>query len=87
MTKAKNEVESKRAELAAKDKQLEELAEKILAKLPKQFRLSDEDLDIPVGATYAIKVEDGASIDPQEHAFQNLQLLTFPTVLTIKSLQ
>lgn len=64
VTKAKNEVESKRAELTAKDKQLEELAEKIIAKLPKQFKLSDEDLDIPVGATYAIKVEDAASIDP-----------------------
>ena len=71
MTKAKNEVESKRAELAAKDKQLEELAEKIVAKLPKQFRLSDEDLDIPVGAIHAIKVEDGASIDPSRTRISN----------------
>jgi Pilus formation protein N terminal region len=65
VTKAKNELESSKVELAARDKQLEKLVdEKIKARLPNQLRLADEDVDIPVGTTYALKVEDGNSVDP-----------------------
>ena len=65
VTKAKNELESSRVELATRDKQIEKLVdEKIKAKLPNQLRLADEDIDIPIGTTYALKVEDGGSVDP-----------------------
>ena len=44
-------------ELATRDKQIEKLVdEKIKAKLTNQLRLADEDIDIPIGTTYALKV-------------------------------
>src|SRR5439155_6613670 len=65
VTQAKNDLQSSRVELAARDKQLEKLVEeKIKEKLPKQLRLSDEDIEIPIGTSVNIQIEDGASIDP-----------------------
>ncbi|GEM_PF-2861466 len=64
VTKAKNELESTKSDLATRDKQIEKLVDEIRAKLPKQFRLSAEDLDIPKNTSQAIKVEDGFSVDP-----------------------
>jgi len=65
VTQAKNDLQSSRVELAARDKQLEKLVEeKIKEKLPKQLRLSDEDIEIPIGTSVNIQVEDGASVDP-----------------------
>ena len=64
VTKAKNELESSRVELATRDKQIEKIVEeKIKEKLPKQLRLSDEDVEIPIGTTVNVQVEDGASVD------------------------
>lgn len=75
VTKAKNELESTKSDLATRDKQIEKLADEIRAKLPKQFRLSDEDLDIPVGTSQAVKVEDGFSIDPAKTSMTNLSIV------------
>ena len=65
VTKSKNELESSRVELATRDKQIEKLVEeKIKEKLPKQLRLSDEDVEIPIGTSVNIQVEDGGKVDP-----------------------
>ena len=76
VTKAKNELESSRVELAARDKQIEKLVEeKIKEKLPKQLRLSDEDIEIPIGTSVNIQVEDGASVDPARTTISKPSLL------------
>jgi hypothetical protein len=76
VTKAKNELESSRVELATRDKQIEKLVdEKIKEKLPKQLRLSDEDVEIPIGTSVNIQVEDGASVDPARTTISKPSLL------------
>ena len=76
VTKAKNDLESSRVELATRDKQIEKLVEeKIKEKLPKQLRLSDEDIEIPIGTSVNIQVEDGANIDPARTTISKPSLL------------
>lgn len=64
VTKAKNDLESTRVELAARDKQIDEIVKRIKENLPKPLGLSEENIDIPLGTSHSVKVEDGASIDP-----------------------
>ena len=56
VTKAKMTLNLQRLKLAARDKQLENLSMKNQGKLPKQLRLSGEDIDIAVGESIDVLV-------------------------------
>jgi hypothetical protein len=64
VNEARNDLENVRVELAVRDKQTKEIADKIRESLPKPLRLSEEDIDIPLGTPFPMKVEDGDSVDP-----------------------
>ena len=63
VNEARNDLENTRVELAVRDKQLDEIAKKIRESLPKPLRLSEEDIDLPTGTPFPVKVEDGDSVD------------------------
>ena len=64
VNEARNDLENVRVELAVRDQQIKEIADKIRENLPKPLRLSDEDIDLPLGTPFPVKVEDGDSVDP-----------------------
>jgi hypothetical protein len=64
VNKARNDLENNRVELAVRDKQIKEIGDKIRESLPKPLRLSEEDIDLPLGTPLPVKVEDGDSVDP-----------------------
>jgi len=65
VTKARNDLELGRADLAARDKQIEELVDNLIRKkLPSPIRLSDEDVEVGVSQNVKLEVEDGGSVDP-----------------------
>lgn len=64
VNEARNDLENARVELAVRDAQTKEIADKIRESLPKPLRLSEEDIDLPLGTPLPVKVEDGDSVDP-----------------------
>ena len=76
VTKARNELELSRADLAVRDKHIEELVDnQIRKRLPSPIRLSDDDVEVAVGQIVKLEVEDGGSVDPTRTSISKKDLV------------
>jgi hypothetical protein len=76
VTKAKNDLELSRADLAARDKHIEDLVENLIRKkLPSPIRLSDDDVEVGISQIVKLEVEDGASVDPARTSISKKDLV------------
>jgi len=78
VTKAKNDLELSRADLAARDKNIEKLVEEAIRKrLPTQLRLDDEDIEVEVDKEVKVHVMDGRAVDPARTRINDKEIADF----------
>jgi len=76
VTQAKADLELSRADLAVRDKHIEELVDnQIRKRLPSPIRLSDDDVEVGVGQIVKLEVEDGGSVDPTRTSISKKDLV------------
>ena len=76
VTQVKNDLELSRADLAVRDKHIEELVDnQIRKRLPSPIRLSDDDVEVGVGEIVKLEVEDGGSVDPTRTSISKKDLV------------
>jgi hypothetical protein len=76
VTKAKNDLELSRSDLAGRDKHIEDLVDNLIRKrLPSAIRLSDDDVDVAVNQIVKVDVEDGGSVDPTRTSMSKKDLV------------
>jgi hypothetical protein len=76
VTDTKNDLESRRVELAAREKQLDDIKKLIEERMPQPLILSVTDVTIAEGESLAVKVEKGESVDRSRTDNPNPKIVT-----------
>jgi hypothetical protein len=78
VTVATNELELSRVELAARDKNIEKLVDELTRKrLPTQFRLDDDDVEVEEEKEVKVHVMDGRTVDPNRTKINDKDIADF----------